>query len=182
MNYELQRIIKVASNAQINIDLGKMGKVTKNRLIKAFDTGYLTSVSGDAALYHAILAKHTNIPIMQFSKKGSYWAYLHYVNMDSSGKPSLSDWWKADRVMYRLEKPEECAKWEREKGYYQREFLIEPTWEGEGSARILSGKDLERFDIAAQGFVSTESYQQKKQEVLSMIKDEHIITFNYEFK
>ena len=182
MNYELQRIIKVASNAQININLGKMGKVTKNRLIKAFEVGYLTSISGEAALYHDILAKHTNTPIMQFSKKGTYWTYLYYRNMDSSGKPSLSDWWKADRVMYRIEKPEEYAKWEREKGYYQREFLTEPTWEGDDCVRILSGKDVERFDIAAQGFLNSESYQQKKEEVLSMINDKHIITYNYEFK
>ena len=181
MNYEMQAIAKIASSAQFNIDLGQLSKITKNRLIKAFQEGYLTMTSGDAAMFHKLISDHVDIPIMQFSKKDQYWNCLIIRNMMDEGKPLLSDWWKTDRVVYRLENPENWNQFSTQE-YYVKSYTVEPDWNKSTDVRILSDKsidkNIDKFKMIAESYIKTEKYQQKKEEVLEMIKQKHIITYN----
>ena len=106
MRYDLDSLTKIATDAQLNIPLDLIGPRTSKALVRAFKVGYLPSISGEGALYHAVLSDQIKIPIMQFSKRGSYWDSLHFKNFDTRYIPQLSEWWQVDRVAYRLSNPE----------------------------------------------------------------------------
>lgn len=174
----MQAIANISTSANFNIDLGQLSKITKNRVIKAFKEGYLPMTSGDAAMFHKLLSDHEGIPIIQFSKKDKYWDCLIIRNMMEQGKPLLSDWWKADRVLFRMEKPGEWDHFSRYE-HYQNAYTKEPTWNESTSVRILSDKNAEKFELIAQSYINTEEYQQKKEKVLEMLKNGEVITYNY---
>jgi hypothetical protein len=179
MNYEMQKLAKIATSAQFNIDLSKLSKITRNRLIKGFELGYLSMNSGDASLYYGILSDHLKIPTIQFSMKDKYWDNLITKNMSSKGIPSLSNWWKADRVLFRMDKPEQWNRYITSGGWYMTAYINEPDWNNDVSVCILSDKSLSNFEEIAKSYVDTEEYQEKKNQVLEMLKHGEVITFNY---
>jgi len=202
MYYDLDSLSKVATDAQLNVELGQMGPRTKKAVIKAFEIGYLPSVRGEAALYHSLLADQIGLPIMQFSKKGKWWDTLYLKNMDTRYIPQLSEWWQADRVLFRLEKPEEYLEYTRARDNHGRSYthwrsgdFVEPEWEKEiknrssknNSNRIMQvgiygGKELAMFDLIAKAYTSTDEYKEKKEKLIHMIETDETLRVNYQFK
>lgn len=196
MYYDIDVLSKIATNAQLNVELSKMGPRTSKAVIKAFDKGYLPSVRGEGALYHSLLADQVGLPIMQFSKKGKYWDTLYLKNMDSRCIPQLSEWWQADRVLFRLEKPEEYLQYtsKRSTGHNDNYYyhwrhgdFIEPDWEKQVAQKdqwhvaIYGGKELEMFDLVAKVYTSTEDYKEKKEKLIHMIESQETLKVNYVF-
>jgi hypothetical protein len=130
---------------------------------------------------------------MQFSKKGKWWDTLYLKNMDTRCIPQLSEWWQADRVMFRLEHPEEWNNYtaKRTNGGYQhwrgQELLEEPNWEEhiktgkQFQVGIFGGKELEMFDLVAKVYTSTDEYKEKKEKLIHMIEAQETIKVNYVF-
>jgi hypothetical protein len=195
MYYDIYDLTKIATDAQLNINLGDMGPRTSKAVIKAFDKGYLTSVRGEAAMYHAVLADKLGLPIMQFSKKGKWWDTLYLKNMDARCIPQLSEWWQTDRVLYRLENPEDynkiiSTKNDRYPDWRCKDYLLEPDWQHKVKSshkeafhiRILGGKELEMFDLIAKEYVKTDEYKENKEKLIHMIESKEVIKVNYEFR
>jgi hypothetical protein len=193
MYYDMESLTKIATDAQLNVELNKMGPRTSKAVIKAFNKGYLTSVRGEGALYHSLLADQVKLPIMQFSKKGKWWDTLYLKNIDTRCIPQLSEWWQADRVMFRLENPEQWNNYtsKNSSGRYShwrgKELCEEPNWEEEiktekqFSVGIFGGKELEMFDLIAKVYTSTDEYKEKKEKLIHMIEAQETIKVNYVF-
>ena len=181
MYYDMESLTKIATDAQLNVKLSQMGPRTSKAIIRAFDKGYLTSVRGEGALYHSLLADQVKLPIMQFSKKGKWWDTLYLKNIDTRCIPQLSEWWQADRVMFRLENPEQWNDYTQRNahGSYRhwrgKELCEEPNWKEEiktgkqFQVGIFGGKELEMFDLVAKVYTSTDEYKEKKEKLIHWV-------------
>jgi hypothetical protein len=193
MYYDMESLTKIATDAQLNVELSKMGPRTSKAIIRAFDKGYLTSVRGEGALYHSLLADQVKLPIMQFSKKGKWWDTLYLKNIDTRCIPQLSEWWQADRVLFRLENPDQWNQYTSKNpsgrySHWRGEALCEePDWEEEiktgkqFNVGIFGGKELEMFDLIAKVYTSTDEYKEKKEKLIHMIEAQETIKVNYVF-
>ena len=190
MRYDLDSLTKIANDAQLNIPLDLIGPRTSKALVRAFKVGYLPSISGEGALYHAVLSDQVKIPIMQFSKRGSYWDSLHFKNFDTRYIPQLSEWWQVDRVAYRLSNPEGWEEASKSKTSWKYgEFCQEPDWKKQIEAgrhswnvRILSGKDTSMFEGISKALIATDEYKEKSGLAIKMIESGETIRLTYEFR
>ena len=199
MFYDMYELAKISTNAELTVDLVKMGPRTSKAVAKAFNKGYLTSVRGEGAMYHSLLADQVGLPIMQFSKKGKYWDTLYLKNIDTRYIPQLSEWWNADRVLFRLEKPEQYLEYTTPRTnvhgtykHWRMDDFKEPNWKEEiektyrnGSNKIMQvgiygGKDLAMFDLIAEAYKSTDEYKEKKEKLIRMIEAQETIKVKYE--
>ena len=183
MYYNLESLIKMGGLAHVDVPL-KMTPRIANAVKKALKNGICEARSGQAATYLAILSDKFEIPLMAFSKNGKYWSSLYFKHLPETTHEGLSDWWKADRVAYRLEKPETWNKFVsdaedyKRRGllhYYAKDVLDEPHWgDMNGSkytVRIMGTKSLDSFEHIAQVYTNTADYQAKIDKVIQLIDE-----------
>ena len=174
MYYNLESLIKMGGLAHVDVPL-KMTPRIANAVKKALKNGICEARSGQAATYLAILSDKYEIPLMAFSKNGKYWSSLYFKHLPETTHQGLSDWWKADRVAYRMENPDEWNDYVRrneEHGYWN-DVVKEPNWADtkpeRDQIRIMGTKSLDTFEHIAQLYTSTEEYQTKMNEVIQLI-------------
>lgn len=190
MYYDIDTLLKVGSIAHINVPLSAMTDRTKNAVKRAIKSGMLQSTTGQAATYMAIIADYAKLPIMAFSKKGQYWNSLHLRHMPMEASQGLSEWWQTDRVLYRLEKPEEWGNAVRQYEEYKHhtwygDVVVEPDWavrlkKANTSVRIVGTKDLNVFEPVAQLYIHTDDYKTKAETLIQLIDEGATINVAYE--
>lgn len=180
MHYNLDTLMKLGSIAHVSVPLKDMSDRTKNAIKRGLKRGFLDSTTGQAATYMAILADHVDIPMMAFSKKGRYWNALFMRNLPATTAPALSDWWKVDRTLYRLEKPDEwnealkrCEDYPSAYTWYG-EICNEPDWnellsKDRDTVRIIGTKELNAFEPIAESYLQTEDYKAKALTIIELI-------------
>lgn len=178
MNYGLDTLMKLGSLAHVDVSLQGMSDRTKTTVKNALMTGIIQSTTGQAATYHAIICDHLQIPTLAFSKKGRYWESLHMKYVPEAAADKLSEWWQADRVMYRLEKPDEWNDYvERAKNYnWYGEITEEPNWTDKlgcklSRIRIMGTKTLDRFEEIALCFTKDDEYKAKALKAIQLINE-----------
>ncbi len=181
MYFSTDQIIEMASDikAVVRFDADTLGKRTYNAVAKALKQGYIPTRSGAAATYYGLLVNHFDMPHMCFSRSARWWDGVALYNLPDGCEAPLSDFWHADRVMYRLENPVEYQKAMSGQPYSGVKYAVkEPNFldlvrqsRGKRHAymRILSTKDQMHFDKIAQVYVDSFGYQQKLKEALAML-------------
>ena len=185
MYYGLDTLMKMGSVANVTVPLKDMTPRVSNAVIRAFERGIIDSTSGQSAIYVAILADRYKIPMIAFSKKGKYWESLHMRNLPDGANELLADWWKADRVMWRMENPTEWEDYVKraERWDHYDDYVNEPTdwskYTHKGSIRIMGTKDVACFEPIAQLYRETEDYRTKAQTVIQLIKEGSSVDVTY---
>lgn len=192
MYFSHDQIMDMASDVKaiVRFDADTLGKRTFNAVSKALKQGYIPTRSGAAATYYGMLVNQFGMPHMCFSRTARWYDGVNLYNLpDGCAKP-IEDFWHADRVLYRLENPEEY-KQAQTSGYYSRtrDALKEPDFESlvcssrnkdNAYMRILSTKDHMHFDNIAKVYTETFEYQQKLKSALDMLARGG--TFTYQIK
>lgn len=181
MYFSTAQIMEMASDikAVVRFDADTLGKRTYNAVAKALKQGYIPTRSGAAATYYGLLVNHFDMPHMCFSRSARWWDGVNFYNLPDGCDAPLSDFWHADRVLYRLEHPEEYQQ-ALSNAYYNsiRDAIKEPNFKelvrssrnkDNAYMRILSTKDQMHFDKIAQVYVDSFGYQQKLKEALAML-------------
>lgn len=183
MHYDHETLVNMSSTTYYDLDLSRLGPRVKSSVIKALHTGMMTADSGAAATTYNILCDAFSLPLMAFSiRKGFYVMTKH---IPAAATPLLKEWWNVDRVSFRMEKPEEWAKYQ--KNHYFRKFTIMPSWiENEHSStgtdflRILTS-GISRTVIAsnflkiAQTYCNEPEYKNKVAPIIEQIAASSII-------
>lgn len=181
MYFSQDQILEMAHHvkATINFDADSLGKRTYNAVAKALKQGYIPTRGGAAATYYGLLVNHFNMPHMCFSRGSKWWDGVVLFNLPDECVKPLEEFWHADRVMFRLEHPEEYEK-ALGSTYYSgvRDAIKEPQFDkliqasrsgANAYMRILYTKDEMHFNNIAKEYLNTFTYQQKLKDALDML-------------
>ena len=189
MYYNMETLSKIATNAELNINLSYMGPRIKTAVIRNFNRGYSETLTGEAALYYALLADQFELPCIQYSKKSQWYSRLFMKNIDSKCKPQLSEWWDADRVTYRLKESEEYNRITSSHNHWLKDDLLhQPDWEvitEESKVKPISipifSKDLKLTGLITESYIKDKYYVERKEKAIHMIESNQTIKVNYVF-
>lgn len=166
--------------ADITFSEDMMGKRTYNAVMKALRQGYIATRGGAAAKYYGIITNHYKLPCMRFSRSASYWDGVSLYKLPDECATPLSEFWQADRVMFRLEKPEEYEQALSGKYYSNiRDAIKEPNFndlvrdsrnKDHAYMRILKSKDTMFFDAIAKEYITTPEYLDKLEAATEFLK------------
>ena len=189
MYFSQDQIMEMASDVKaiVRFDADTLGKRTYNAVAKALKQGYIATRGGAAATYYGLLVNHFAMPHMSFSRTARWWDGVNLYDLPDGCAPHLKEFWHADRVLYRMENPEE---WQQAQtgNYYSRirDAIAEPDFNAlvtqsrskdHAYMRILSTKDQMFFDKIAQVYVDSFDYQQKLKDALAMLERGGSITY-----
>lgn len=182
MYFSHDQIMDMASDvkATVRFDADTLGKRTYNAVVKALKQGYIPTRSGAAATHYGLLVNHFGMPHMCFSRAARWWDGVAMYNLPDDCLAPVSEFWHADRVLFRMENSEEYNNAINNTGYYSRvrDAIKEPDfkellWNSRnkenGYMRILATKDPMHFDKIAAVYTETFEYQQKLKDALAML-------------
>ena len=180
MIFSHDKIMSMATDvkAVIRFDADTLGKRTYNAVAKALKQGYIASRGGAAATYYGLLVNHFGMPHMTFSRTARWWDGVTMYGLPDGCAAPLKEFWMADRVMFRMENPEEYQKAQSSDYSGTRDALKEPAFEAlvrssrdnhQSYMRLLHTKDQMFFDKIAQVYVDSFGYQQKLKDALAML-------------
>lgn len=183
MSLSQDQILDMAKEVTAVIEFSEdmLGKRTYNAVMKALNQGYIPTRTGVAAKYYSLLTSHYKMPRMVFSRGARWWDGVHLVNLPDECTEPLSEFWSADRVLYRMENPEDWNNAVNKTGYYSgiRDAVQEPDYKKllqqsrtneYAYMRILSTKDVMYFDAIASKYVGTDDYKAKLETAKRMMQ------------
>lgn len=182
MSLSQEQILDMAKEVTAVIEFSEdmLGKRTYNAVMKALNQGYIPTRTGVAAKYYNLLTSHYKMPRMVFSRGARWWDGVHLHSLPDECAEPLSEFWAADRVLYRMEHPEEYSNALAGRQYSGiRDAINEPDYkklvrqsrENDYTyMRILSTKDVMYFDAIASKYLGTADYKAKLEAAKQMMQ------------
>lgn len=180
MSITRDTLIEIASTVTVVVEFDKdrLGKRVHNAVTKALKQGYIATRSGMAAKYHGLIADHLGMPTMRFSRASSYWDGVAIHRLPEGCAEPLHELWTADRVLFRLEHPEEWQKAVTPGTFsHLRDAITEPdlkylvanSHNGHAYMRLLGTKDAMYFDKIAAQYINSPNYKIKLDQALELL-------------
>ena len=184
MSLSQDQILDMAKEVTAVIEFSEdtLGKRTYNAVMKALKQGYIPTRSGAAAKFYNLLCSHYKMPRMVFSRGTRWWDGVQLVNLPDECIEPLSEFWTADRVLYRMENQEEYNNAVASNGYLYsgiREAIQPPDYKkliqqsrtnGYVHMRILNTKDVMYFDAIASKYINTQHYKDALEQATKLMQ------------
>lgn len=176
MRFEHDTLAKVCKQATYEISFKLVGPVVKKSIIKALNTGIITSTSGDTALYHSLLVEAHMLPSIAYSKRGRYWDCLFATYINDDMVEHMQNWWMTDRVTFRMEKPDEYAAISHS---WRKNQVEEPDWQDKtfrdqkaaiNGMTILSQKNVSLIEQIMTNTVATQQYKDLVAPIINLVQ------------
>lgn len=183
MSLSQDQILDMAKEVTAVIEFSEdtLGKRTYNAVMKALKQGYIPTRSGAAAKFYSLLCSHYKIPRMVFSRGARWWDGVNLHNLPDECIEPLSEFWTADRVLYRMENPEDYNNALNNTNLYSsvRDAVKEPDYKKllqqsrtntYAYMRILSTKDVMYFDAIASKYINTQHYKDALEQATKLMQ------------
>jgi DNA-binding PadR family transcriptional regulator len=180
MQLNARQLTKIGATITAQVPLPQQTTRIHNAVVKALKLGYMPTRSGEAAMVYGLLLDHLEMPGIIFSTatRRSWYRDAHIRRITPAMHEALSQWWRADRVAYRM--TEDGAKqWatmmdyvkKNPRGYYS-DRVIEPDWtmvKPQFYLPILSDIERTEFETVASIMRDNPEYEAKRDQALALV-------------
>lgn len=166
--YEVMARSKVkCASTTVTWDFSKLGKVTKNRVIKAIQTGQMTFSYGDAAQIHALVRNVFGIPELTINEgdKRVYWSNLGKSELAKAFLQEGEEVIRVSDVISRL------------KHGFSPRYRDGALSAGSGYLWYTEGCDVTKLEKLRQELMVLPEFQVAKDKAVKFIEDGNKITF-----
>jgi hypothetical protein len=192
-------LVRLGGTVEARLPLAKFTPRVKNAVVKALKQGYLPSRSGTGAILYDTLTDKFGLPAISFAAR-SRRRSATLVNIQPEMHEALSDWWKADRVAFRIANGEKwntmldqakarrkfVADWPKNNPgtplpeWYARpdESIEEPDWTEPlkyGHLSILCETDVNEFEAVGKSMQNIPDYIAKTNVAVSLIETNAVL-------
>ncbi len=188
MFYDDTVLLKLSESCDYKLNLAYLGPRMKSNLVSALRTGVMTNLRGTAATTFGILTDAYKLPSIAFSSRtvGNTYAHIRYQRLSPECAAPLTEWWNADRSIFRMENSDtyhqfkELANKYGHSSWYNKMFEM-PNWEHNpaGNCPALSSQSDFHTGMlckAMQCITNTDEYKEKVSPIINLVQSSGSIT------